>query len=35
MGDDHRVGVQQRVDVNGEFDRRVTAFGMGRAGKPG
>ena len=31
MGDDHRVGVQQRVDVNGEFDRRVAAFGMGRA----
>ena len=33
MGDDHRVGVQQRVDVNGEFDRRVAAFGMGRAGE--
>ena len=33
MGDDHRVGVQQRVDVNGEFDRRVTAFGIRRAGK--
>lgn len=28
MGDDHRVGVQQRVHVNGEFDRRVTAFGI-------
>ena len=33
MGDDHRVGIQQRVDVNGEFDRRVTTFGIRRAGK--
>jgi hypothetical protein len=35
MGDDHRVGIQQRVDVNREFDRRVTAFGMRRAGETG
>ena len=31
MGNDHRIGVQQRADVNGQFNHWVTDLGPRRA----